>query len=320
MTSLNAFIRSTLDDLVEKRLWPVAAALLLALIAIPLLLRSPAEEHAAPAPAGATPAVGSGGSLAAFQPVVTTQGKKSSEIRKDLEGFRSKDPFKPQNIGGGGGEGGGGSVQVQGTDTATTGAGGAGGGSVTPDSTSGSAPAGGDSSTGSGGGTTKPQTFYYTYAAEVRFGKEGNLDRKTLQQFRSLPSTQDPVLVFMGVKQDGETAIFLQSSGATSTGEGNCEPDDTCTFLYMKKGDEQRIEAVTENGDVVTYKLVLLDIDVKRTDGPEKAKSSSRRAHSSHKAHTRHKAHSSRKAHSRRKAERAERRAKRARGFQAIGF
>ena len=77
--------------------------------------------------------------------------------------------------------------------------------------------------------------------------------------------------MFMGVKEDGETAIFLQSSAASSTGEGNCEPDDTCTFLYMKKGDKQRIEAVNENDEVVTYELVLLDIDVKRTDGPEKA-------------------------------------------------
>ena len=82
--------------------------------------------------------------------------------------------------------------------------------------------------------------------------------------------------MFMGVKEDGETAMFLLSSAATSTGEGNCEPDDTCTFLYMKKGDEQRIEAVNENDEVVTYELELLDIDVKRTDGPEKAASSSR--------------------------------------------
>jgi hypothetical protein len=309
MTSLNAFFRSTLDDLVEKRLWPVAVALLLALLAIPILLRNPAEEQPAPAPAGATPAVGSGGSLAAFQPVVNTQGKKSSEIRKDLEGFESKDPFKPQNLGGGGGAAGAGSVQVQSADAATGGeggTGGGGGGSATPDTSSGSTPSGGDSGTGSSGATTKPQTFYYTYAADVRFGKEGNLDRKTLQQFRSLPSSQDPVLVFMGVKQDGETAIFLQSAGATSTGEGNCEPDDTCTFLYMKKGDKQRIEAVTENNEVVTYELVLLDIDVKRTDGPEKAQSTSRRARSER---------------STRSVEDAKGRTNPfARGFQAIGF
>ena len=115
-----------------------------------------------------------------------------------------------------------------------------------PLGTSGGGAVGGDSSTDTSGTPTETQTFFYTYAADVRFGKEGNLDRKTLSQFRSLPSSEDPVVVFMGVREDGETAIFLLSSAATSTGEGNCEPDDTCTFLYMKDGDEQRIEAVNE--------------------------------------------------------------------------
>jgi hypothetical protein len=279
MNSVNSFFRSTLDDLVEKRLWPVAAALVVALIAIPVLLANPADKRSEPAPAAAAPAVGGNGPLAAFQPVVNTQGKKSSEIRKDLEGFQSKDPFKPQNLGGGGGSAGGGSVQVEGGGdaTATTGST-PGSGSADVSDAPPLGTSGGGSGDGSipGGTATEPQTFYYTYAADVRFGKEGNLDRKTLQQFRSLPSSEDPVLVFMGVKEDGETAIFLQSSAATSTGEGNCEPDDTCTFLYMKKGDEQRIEAVGENDEIITYKLVLLDIDVKRTDGPEKAESSSR--------------------------------------------
>src|SRR6185436_8278683 len=62
----------------------------------------------------AAPAVGSGGALSAFEPVVNTEGKKSSEIRKDLDAFASKDPFKPQNSGGGGGGGATGSVEVQG--------------------------------------------------------------------------------------------------------------------------------------------------------------------------------------------------------------
>jgi hypothetical protein len=310
MTSVNTFFRSILDDLVEKRLWPVAVALLVALLAIPVLLSNSADNEPGTAPVPVTPAVAPGGSLAAFEPVVSTEGKKSSEIRKDLEGFESKDPFKPQNLGGGGGSSSG-SVEVQGADAATSG----GGGSVTPDSGSfgGSTPtgptSGNDTSTGSSGAATKTQTFYYAYTADVRFGKEGNLDRKTLSQFRALPSSQDPVVVFMGVREDGETAIFLLSSAASSTGEGNCEPDDTCTFLYMKKGDEQRLEAVTTNNEVVTYELVLLDIDARRTDGPEKAKSSSR------------KASASRKSRSKRSVERAKGRENPfARGFQAIGF
>jgi len=306
MTSVNAFFRSVVDDLVEKRLWPVAAVLGIALIGIPLLLSKPAGEEPAAAPATAAPAVANGGPLAAFQPIVNTEGKKSSEIRKQLEGFDSKDPFKPQNLGGGGGGGSAdGSVEVQsGGDSSS---GGGGGGSVDisdapPLGTSGGG-SGDGSTTGSGGGSTKPEVFYYTYAADVRFGKEGNLDRKTLQQFRSLPSSQNPVLVFMGVKEDGETAAFLLSSAAATTGEGNCEPDDTCTFLYMKKGDKQRIEAVNSNDEIITYELVLLDIDVKRTDGPEQAQSSSRSKRS------------------KRSVEKTKGRTNPfARGFQAIGF
>lgn len=276
MTSLNSFFRSVVDDLVEKRLWPVAVVLGIALIGIPLLLSKPAGEEPAAAPAPAAPAVASGGPLAAFEPVVSTEGKKSSEIRKELEGFDSKDPFKAQNLGGGGGSSADGSVEVQGGGGAPSGGGSVDVSDAPPLGTSGGGSGDGSSVDSGGGVTTKPQTFYYTYAADVRFGKEGNLDRKTLQQFRSLPSTQDPVVVFMGVKEDGETAIFLLSSAASTTGEGNCEPDDTCTFLHMKKGDKQRIEAVNSNDEIITYELVLLDIDVKRTDGPEKAQSSSR--------------------------------------------
>jgi hypothetical protein len=306
MNSVNAFIRSTIDDLVEKRLWPVAAVLLIALIAIPVLLSNPADDQPAPASTAVAPAVGPGDALSAFQPAVNTEGKKSSEIRKDLEGFETKDPFKPQNVAGGKSASGG-SVEVQSGDVT------AGGGSTDPSiadapplGTPGGGAVGGDTSTDASGTPTETQTFFYTYAADVRFGKEGNLDRKTLSQFRSLPSSEDPVVVFMGVREDGETAIFLLSSAATSTGEGNCEPDDTCTFLYMKDGDKQRIEAVNANDEVVTYELVLLGIDVKRTDGPEKAASSSR---------------SKRSKRSARSVEDAKGRTNPfARGFQTIGF
>jgi hypothetical protein len=314
MNSVNAFVRSTIDDLVEKRLWPVAAVLLVALVGIPVLLSNPADERPAPVSTAVTPAVAGGDALSAFQPAVSAEGKKSSEIRKELKGFESKDPFKPQNLGGGGSSGTAGSVEVQGGDAT------AGGGSIDPSiadapplGTSGGGAVGGDSTTDTSGTTTEPQTFFYTYAADVRFGKEGNLDRKTLSQFRSLPSSQNPVVVFMGVREDGETAIFLLSSAASSTGEGNCEPDDTCTFLYMKAGDKQRIEAVNENDEVVTFELVLLDIDVKRTDGPEKAASSSRSKRSNRSAQA------GRKARSARRVEKAKGR-NRARGFQAIGF
>jgi hypothetical protein len=137
-----------------------------------------------------------------------------------------------------------------------------------------------DVTSGSGDqGTTAPTTgsgtqklTYFKYTVDVRFGKADNLDKKRLDQFRALPSSQDPVVVFMGVRTDGETAVFLVSSASSTTGEGNCEPDDTCTFLYLKPGEQQSFEAVNGNNEVITYVLKLIEVNVEKTDAPEGAK------------------------------------------------
>ena len=73
---------------------------------------------------------------------------------------------------------------------------------------------------------------------------------------------------------DGETAVFLVSSASSTTGEGNCEPDDTCTFLYMKAGEQQSFESVDGNDQVVTYVLKMLQVNMEKTDAPQDASSS----------------------------------------------
>ena len=70
--------------------------------------------------------------------------------------------------------------------------------------------------------------------------------------------------------------MFLVSAASGTTGEGDCEPDDTCTFLYMKAGQTQSFEAVDENDQVVTYTLKLLEVNVEKTEA--RPSSSSRRA------------------------------------------
>jgi hypothetical protein len=270
-------MRALWDELVERRLWPVAIALVVALIAVPVLLSKPAKPATPlpPAPAAANPA----SAAVAFQPAVTTQGKKSSEIRKNLRHFKRKNPFTPQGLGSGSSSAGGtatptlssatlGSTSSGSTDAGTT---------TTPfggDTTSGSSgsttPG---STTGSSGSSTK--TFYYHYTADVSFGKKGEEDDKTLSEFRALPTSDNPIVVFMGVKSDGKTAVFLIAANASVDGDGSCKPSDTeCTFLYMKKGDKETIEAVDTTGAITDYTLELKDIDVKRTSGPEKASTS----------------------------------------------
>jgi hypothetical protein len=286
LNSIVTPLRGLWDDLVESRLWPVAILLVVALIAIPVLLLKSANPTPAPL---ATPGPGGANSPSvAFQPAVSTEGKKSSQISKDLRSFKTKNPFTPQGVtlgGGGGGPASGNAVPTSTAQAASAGV--TGGGSST--SSSGSSAGG---SSGSSTTTTSPttpaapatttKTFYYHYTVDVSFGKKGSEDDKTLSEFRSLPGSDNPVIVFMGVKNDGETAVFLVSAKATTTGDGKCSPTDTqCTFLYMKKDDKQTIETVEADGVTVTdYTLTVKKINIKRTTAPEKAASSSK-AHAS---------------------------------------
>jgi hypothetical protein len=270
LNGITASLRSVWDELVERRLWPLALALVVAIIAVPVLLSKPAKEASPPVPPPA--ATSSASPSAAFQPAVSTEGPKSSEIRKNLRRFTRKNPFTPQGVN---------LSSTSGTASAPA--------SPTTTSASSESVSGGSSSTSANGGssgsttttsppaTTSPQVFYYTYTVDVKFGKTGQEDEKKLTEFRALPGSDNPVIVFMGVRPDGETAVFLVSADASTTGAGTCKPSDTeCTFLYMKKGDKQTIEATNVNGSITDYTLELLGVDLKRTESPTKASSSQR--------------------------------------------
>jgi hypothetical protein len=279
--NLTGSVRGIWGELVERRLWPLAIALVVALVALPVVLAKPASKtpSAAPAPA---PSGGAASPLAAFQPAVSTEGRKSSEIRKDLRRFKAKNPFTPQGLNLG-------SSTSSALGNATPTVPGATGTSATPTGDTGLNPGTSTPSPSPAPTPTAPSTSgtvrYFTYTADVRFGKTGNTDVKTLTQFRALPSSEDPLVVFMGVRPDGETAAFLISSDVTSKGDGKCKPSaELCTFLYMKKGDTQTFEAVGADGSVVDYELKLRDIDVKVTNGPTNASSSSASSASSARA------------------------------------
>jgi hypothetical protein len=270
VNQLNTSLRTVFQDLVERRLWPVALALVVALIAIPVLLSNSSSETAStttPVPP-VTPATGAAGSLTAFQPVVNSEGSKSSEIEKNLSGFDSKDPFKVQGLPTSSGQtadagAAAGGTTTTGTDTTGTGSGTAGTGSQ---GTSGS----GDST----GQTVK----FYDWTVTVRFGIGDNLDKKRMMRFRALPNSENPVVVFMDVTTNGESAVFMVSTATGTTGDGDCEPDDTCTFVYMKPGQTQKFEAVDADDKVVTYTLKLTDIKLEEIEPPADAASKSGRA------------------------------------------
>ena len=276
LSGVAASLRSVWDELLERRLWPFALALVVAIIAVPVVLSKPAKQPPAVPPAPA--ATGGSSPSVAFQPAISTEGKKSSEIRKNLRRFTKKNPFTPQGLSSSAGSVAG-NAQPVAQPVAQPGTS---GGTVTPNTAGGSSS--GSTSTGQSGPTatavTSPgsstKAFYYTYTVDVKFGKTGNEDAKTLTKFRALPGSDNPIVVYMGVRNDGATAVFLVSANATTTGDGKCSPTDTeCTFLYLKKGETQTIEAVDADGAITDYTLKLKDINVKQTKGPQKAKASS---------------------------------------------
>jgi hypothetical protein len=273
LKQITSSVRAIWEELLERRLWPIALALVVAIIAVPVMLSKPASEPTplppAPAATGASPA-------AAFQPAISTEGKKSSEIRKNLRRFTRKNPFTPQGVNLNANLASGTAEPVQTDLGGAVTAGATGGDSFAPGSTD-----SGSSGTGTSGSTTTPsagsttETFYYHYTASVRFGVTGKEDAKTLNEFRALPSSDNPVIVFMGVRNDGKTAVFLISADSTTTGDGTCKPDDdACTLLYMKKGNVRTIEAVNADNSITEYTLELRDINVERTTAPDEADSS----------------------------------------------
>jgi hypothetical protein len=266
-----ASLRSVWDELLERRLWPLALGLVVAIVAIPVVLASPAKKAAPPVPPAS--ATGAGSPAAAFQPAVSTEGLKSSQIHKNLRRFPRKNPFTPQGLNLSASSG----TATPSTPTAST--------STTTSASSASTGGGSSTSTTTSGGrsgsttpttpTTTTKTFYYTYTVDVKFGKTGQEDEKTLTEFRALPGSDNPVVVFMGVRPDAKTAVFLVSADASTKGDGTCKPSDTsCTFLYMKKGDKETIEATNADQSITDYTLELVNVNIKRTDAPNKASGS----------------------------------------------
>jgi len=76
----------------------------------------------------------------------------------------------------------------------------------------------------------------YSYTADVQFGQVDDLERyPTVQRLGLLPSRRMPLIMYLGVSTDHETAVFMVDSRLSQGGEGVCVPRDSlCTFLELQ--------------------------------------------------------------------------------------
>jgi hypothetical protein len=236
------FVRGIWTDLVDKRLWPIAVALVVAAVAIPVLLhKQAASVPAAPAAQDAAgPRIAAGSSIS-----LNTDHAQGLLVGSLHDPFHQLHVPKAATVG---------STSTLGPAHASSGASTSAGqtGTGTPSS------GGGSSGGGSSGGAHKPQAP----ASNVRvaFGKTGgSLRQYDLVPLTALSSASDPVLVFLGVQKDGKTAAFLVSSDASPQGDGHCSPSQSvCATLTVRAGDTVFIDVAGSGGNV------QYELDVKR--------------------------------------------------------
>jgi hypothetical protein len=293
--------QSTWLELRRRRLLPVAALLVAALVAVPLLL---AEDPATPAPVPAAPAEDTV-TTAMAEPIVTLRTTPAVERHRRVVGAE-KDPFAPAPL----------PKAKPAATPASTGGAGAGTGAPASPSRSASAqiergtlPGVSTSAGGSGSGSLAPVLpttdepaspvrpvtpskpakgpTYPADSIEVAFGDASGEqpDAATVELLAPLPDADTPVVVYLGLQDRGKTAVFLLDDGVQVDGDGTCQPDPaTCDRFTLRAGETEFLTVPESEGHPeVVYELDLKAIHHQGDDRPlagaarVKARAASRR-------------------------------------------
>jgi hypothetical protein len=258
-----SFVRNVISDLVEKRLWPVAIALVAALVAVPIVLGG-SSDAGTPAPAATADAAGANGLVnhrdAARAQVVSLEEQAAGKVQRK---GAVKDPFvqhhqpKPVDeekvktaVNQVANALAGALAGSHGTGSATTGA-------TTPGAVGALPP-----STGGPTTTPKKNTSDVVYGVKLKFGEAGA--EKTYDnpaRLTPLPSSDNPFFVYLGLQDDKKHAVFLIDGEAVPSGDGHCDPSpQECEKLTMEAGDLEFFELQTGTAGVVEYQLELVSI------------------------------------------------------------
>jgi hypothetical protein len=262
--SVQKFFNDLYGDLRDRRLLPVVAVLLAALVAVPFLLGGGEDPAVVPTDAAGSAALNdSAAGARQLEPVVLAEAPELREYEKRLAKLQSRNPFKQQaSSPPAGSEEAADSSGSTGTPTGSAGS----AGSAPADSPA--TPTDSPSSTGNPtGGGGQPQSFTITYEIDVKAGEVGNSKKqKDVELLDYLPDRKHPVVQFVGVTPDVSQAVFVVSASATNDGgDGKCVPNkNSCEFLALRVGEEQRF-VYEPNGR--TYRIKLSKItEVKRKD------------------------------------------------------
>ncbi len=273
------FATDLFRDLRDRKLLPLVVLLAAALVAVPVLLAKPAKTPPPPAAAPATT------SATAAQPAVFAAQPGIRNYRKRLDQLKSKNPFAnhfklPANpssaledVPASGGVAGGSAAEASSTPAPSSTA-------STQATTTASQPTGsgtgavtssGSSTSGTAGGI---KLLYFTLTPTVKFGKAGGYQKEYdgLSTLQDLPSSDTPVVAYLGITSDAKRAAFYVSADVTAVGgDGKCTPTPAlCQFVSLRPGEAARLTYQPAGATTpVVYRLLVKDIHVERVQGPQ---------------------------------------------------
>jgi hypothetical protein len=270
------FIRATIRDLIQRRLWPVALVLAIALAAVPVVLGRGGDDSASIVTPPTPSTTADAGTAQKAEVTLDT----SVPDKRDRPG-RVRNPFKgPSSTS---------TTATSPTDAAALAASSSrdasapapASSSPAPSPTSDATPAPAPSTTRTPSTSTKPKTTTKpktpttpkaddatdTYHVSLRIGVDGT-DPKTIRdvaRLSPLPSVTDPFFVFLGVIETKTThekrAVFIVSSDATPVGEGACHPTkQDCETVELTKGQTIWFNYTKPDGTPTQYQLELAGI------------------------------------------------------------
>ena len=269
-------------QLVQRRLWPVAVLLIAALAGVPLMLAKDPQAEPAPVPQASND---DASSELATAPIVAMATDADRTKRRKVLG-KAKNPFvKPASVDSPADSG------PQAVDQANDAAANAGdgpdkladnltivggGGAPSP-----SAPSLGGSPVGvPGPAPTEPDAEpkpvrRERHSVTVRFGGDDSLERMNVKRLEALPLGEEPLVVYLGVADGGESAVFMVDSSVRPEGDGDCKPDpNTCETIHLREGETEFFDVLGEDGEpAAQFQLDLVEIH-----GGKKQSSSGRTA------------------------------------------
>jgi hypothetical protein len=250
-----SFLSNMIKELRERKLWPIAIVLIVALVAVPVLLSKKAPTNLITPPTGGVP-YSTGTAIPAISVQTTPSNSK-------LAG-RGRNPFTPQHIAttttttattstvaAAPSTGASGATGSTGSSTVSSGGGSTSGTPVTtspattPATTTPVAPT--KPAPPAPSGLTAKQSYQVSLAITTKDGGLNTID--PLERLSVIPGVQQPLLVELGVLQGGKRVLFAVEPGAAVGGPGTCTPGPIdCEILSLAPGQTEGVSKQTATG------------------------------------------------------------------------